>query len=293
MSKTSLINNLNSLQQQAVESKAGVAAVQAGPGTGKTLTLTAKLLSLLKQGKAANEITALTFTNKAAQEMRERAAGYLSSADKNQLPFIGTFHGLAVRLLDIDLENLISEFHQRQLLAAIIKQQQLPLKVKAAQLVISNCKNQAVDPDNLPAHLKKLVKTYNHSLAKLDKLDYDDLLLNLLQRSQFENNLINGSLLIDEFQDLNKLQHQLLLEWQPGLKQLFVIGDQYQSIYGFRGADASGFDWLKQHFPDSEFITLKKNYRNPQQIIDTAHCLFPDSTKLRSAVDYQIGRAHV
>ncbi len=290
--KKSLVSSLNSKQLKAVNSQASVVAIQAGPGTGKTHTLAAKLIDLLKNRSDPRQVIALTFTHKAAAEMKERVQRYFPKLKSEALPFIGTFHSFAINHLQIDPARIITENQQTQLIFQIIKDFDLKdITHKDALLAVSQHKTQADSSQKNSKKIIKLLKAYQQSLSDLNKLDYDDLLLKLLEASQQQTLDLNFKyLLVDEFQDLDHLQHQLLKIWRKKLKQLFVIGDQYQAIYGFRGADNQGFKRLKQSSPELDYITLSKNYRNPQLILDIAQQLFPKSASLK-AVSSQTGQA--
>lgn len=265
------LDELNSKQRQAAEADSGPLVIIAGPGTGKTKTLTARIAHLVLSGRAAPEdILALTFTNKAAKEMQERVALLLSG----KKPTVTTFHGLAYALVNDEMSTLVSESDRVAILAAIKKtQQRKDQSVRDLSWLLSQLKSRTELPAD-PSHTA-LLEAYNLELSARNLYDFDDLLL------RFHAILREGSLspvyryiLVDEFQDTNDLQYALL-KLLDTTGNIFVIGDPLQSIYGFRGANAAVFDRLQQDWPGTTRIVLTTNYRSTPEIVQTSNAIFP------------------
>ena len=283
---------LNPRQQEAVERIAPSVAVIAGPGAGKTRTLTYRLRYLLeKRGIAPEEITAVTFTNKAAEELRARMEaesavregqpGPLSGNRKGRRATdiqIGTFHAICSRFLQeaglsfvVADEGLQMELAQRAL-------REFDGKESPGKFLqeLSKEKNGLYD-DSEPADRKnpRIYEYYQKLLRQAGALDYDDLLLETLRLlgelpEEAPERRCFSYLLIDEFQDINPLQYRLVREWSRGGKELFVIGDPDQSIYGFRGCDPKVFSRLGGERPDLVPIRLEENYRSAPPILNAA-----------------------
>nr|WP_296475518.1 UvrD-helicase domain-containing protein [uncultured Acetatifactor sp.] len=283
---------LNSCQQEAVERIAPSVAVIAGPGAGKTRTLIARLRHLLeKRGIAPEEITAVTFTNKAAEELRARMEaesavregqpGPLSGNRKGRRATdiqIGTFHAICSRFLQesglsfvVADEGLQMELAQRAL-------REFDGKESPGKFLqeLSKEKNGLYD-DSEPADRKNphIYEYYQKLLRQAGALDYDDLLLETLRLlgelpEEAPERRCFSYLLVDEFQDINPLQYRLVREWSRGGKELFVIGDPDQSIYGFRGCDPKVFSRLGGERPDLVPIRLEENYRSAPPILNAA-----------------------
>ena len=279
------VAQLNAEQWAAVEQSDGPALIVAGPGTGKTKTLTARIAYLIASGHARPEqILALTFTNKAAQEMLDRVELLLkqigqASADK---PLVATFHALCHKLLGGDLQ-FATEPQRLQ----IIKQLQKPADLKGLStrelaLLISRAKNMVEDEN---PELTALVRRYDAALAELNVLDFDDLLLRtkqLLESDPATRKELQGRfthILVDEFQDTNRLQYELL-QLLRGNDNLFVIGDPLQSIYGFRGASGGIFEQFRADFPKAATVALAVNYRSVPEVVTLSNALFPDAPQL-------------
>ncbi len=266
------LQELNEDQQRAVKSD-GIVVIVAGPGTGKTKTLTARIQYLVKVKHIdPSQILALTFTKKAATEMKERLA-HLSKK-----PYISTFHALATNLLG-NSKKIISEDKRIELLNSALKLNNKTISkkdIKNASLVITRHKN------NLQNESSNLVDTYNRLLIEKDLIDYDDLLLQLYV--QLKENKIScqfSYILVDEFQDTNTLQYEIIKLLLKN-NELFVIGDPLQSIYSFRGANFDIFKKIERDFPIQKKIQLSINYRSDNTIIEASSSLFPNIPKLLS-----------
>ena len=259
---------LNPSQLRAATSQASTIAVIAGPGCGKTRTLVHRIAWLLEQGIDPQTITAVTFTNKAGRELRQRLNRFVGTA-ADQL-HIGTFHSLSleianragckVRLLD----DVTSVELARQVLTTV----GASLSPKQLLAQVSRCKNGVPrEKDDL-----ELVEAYRRQQQLYNAWDFDDLLLFALEMANKpeEDHAAFRYLLVDEFQDIDDLQYQLIQAWSQNGTSLFVIGDPDQSIYGFRGADPQCFLRLKQDHPQIEQHTLTDNYRSTPQILAAA-----------------------
>ena len=258
---------LNPGQQQAVTAPAvGAVAVVAGPGTGKTKTLVARIAYLIEEcGVRPGEITAVTFTNQAAAEMRQRLEQRLGGKRAVAGMTIGTFHAICLRLLGN--VRLISQGEALEAAADMLRAQGGKGSAKALVQAVSRVKNGASPAD---AKLDEaLYHAYCARLQALGALDFDDLLAEALKldtagRRQFRH------LLVDEFQDINDIQYQLVCAWRQDGGSLFVIGDPDQSIYGFRGASGRCFQRLLADSPAAQEIRLAENYRSAPAVLAAA-----------------------
>lgn len=278
------LSELNAEQRRAVEADDGPLLIIAGPGTGKTKTLTARIVYLIETKRVEpSEILALTFTNKAAEEMRKRIATQLGKGAK--LPHIATFHALCYELLsDGQSEPLtfISE-HERLLIikelrrAASLKN----MTTRELALELSRLKNQPPAHKIEDAALAKLLASYNNTLKERGLYDFDDLLRHAHEHlSADQANPRYNSILVDEFQDTNALQYELLQLLRRN-DNVCVIGDPLQSIYGFRGANSDVFERFQADFPTSRTVTLTINYRSSPRIVAAANAVFPEAVSLR------------
>lgn len=268
--------NLNKNQKIAAQNNDRYLCVLAGPGTGKTLTITAKIVYLLKEGMNPAEISALTFTQKAAIEMRQRVINSLPR--KEDLPFIGTFHLLCLRLL-------------REFLPEKEKNFQLCTRAKQREIISSLC-GRASDKfieritkfknTGFPLDEKthEIYERYEDKKTELNLLDFDDLLLKTLH-------LINkrkipplfSFIIVDEFQDINKLQYELVRGLLKEDGSLAVFGDPDQAIYSFRGSEIELFLNLPQDFKDLTLINLSMNYRSQANIVLASNSFITSNTK--------------
>ncbi|HRN70926.1 MAG TPA: ATP-dependent helicase, partial [Candidatus Woesebacteria bacterium] len=259
-----LLKELNELQKKAVAAD-GVVIITAGPGSGKTKTLTSKIAYLVQEKKVNPEqIIALTFTQKATAEMKER----LSFLEKQ--PQISTFHAFALSLI-ANTKTIISEKKRNEILQALIAQHQKTATAKETKdlgLFITNYKNSFAEKPN------ELVKEYDALLLEQDMIDYDDVLINLYNNLQKNSQTQFQYILVDEFQDTNLLQYNIL-QLLNTTNNIFVIGDPQQSIYSFRGANPEIFETFKTDFPQHTHIVLSTNYRSEKHIVEASNKLFP------------------
>lgn len=268
------LDGLNPEQTQAAMSDAPAVAVIAGPGTGKTKTLVAKIAYLLGSGKAkASEITAVTFTNKAAGELRERLEQQCGGKRTVRAMTIGTFHAICLELLAKHgpALRLIDPAEALELAGEVLAQMELSFSASRFLQEVSRLKNGLTTDRSFFS--EEACTLYCSRLAQAGCLDFDDLLLHTL--AQFEANADVPSkrftfLLVDEFQDINNIQYRLIRAWGRQSKGVFAIGDPDQSIYGFRGSDAHCFERLSEDFPGLEAIRLMTNYRSVPEILSAS-----------------------
>lgn len=255
---------LNEEQRQAVEANAPVVAVVAGPGTGKTKTLVERIAYLIEEkGVPPKAITAVTFTNQAANEMRERLEKRLAGGASLKGLTVGTFHAIALKLLDP--KPIISQAQAKALMESLLEERGEKLSALQALKLITRQKN-GMRVSGLP---NGLMEAYRERVEQAGFRDLDDLLADALTLPVKPKGAFTY-LLVDEFQDINPLQHQLVDHWSEYSEGLFVIGDPDQSIYGFRGADAACFDRLLALRPDARMIALKENYRSVPAVLESA-----------------------
>ena len=266
---------LSDAQWQAASAPMGVTAVIAGPGSGKTRTLVSRILYLVERcGVAPEHITAVTFTNKAAAEMRERLEARFADKKIVRAMHIGTFHSICLQLLRdwCEAPLLIDEYEARSLAGECARSMGLNYTAKEALFAISVRKNGQNEPPS--ERNEALYELYTQKLADYGVCDFDDLLLTVLQHFEEETEPPAKEqfrhLLVDEFQDSNETQYRLIRTWQKHGESLFVIGDPDQSIYGFRGADPRCFTNLTADTPQLNLVELKENYRSSPEIVAAA-----------------------
>lgn len=296
-----LLAGLNDEQRRAVLQTEGPLLIQAGAGSGKTKTLTHRLAHILWEGMAhPNQILAVTFTNKAAREMRERVAHLLGENPDNRafLPYMGTFHGICVRLLRIDGEYIgvpksfviYDESDRQAAVKQVSKFEHLDEKEfppRTLSTLISSAKNEAIGPDEYqstalsPAQkaAAKVYPGYQKALKEAGALDFDDLILKTLQllthheevrkkwREQFRY------VMVDEYQDTNTAQYKLVKLLVNEHKNIAVVGDDWQSVYSWRGADFRNILNFERDYPQVTVIKLEQNYRSTKPILDGAHAV--------------------
>ena len=302
-----LLEGLNEAQATAVEVATGPLLILAGAGSGKTKTLTHRIAHLIaNEGVWPSQILAVTFTNKAAREMRERL-GKLLNQDSNRrdfMPWMGTFHSICVRLLRMDgyaigiARNFViyDEDDRQSLVKQAMKQLALTDKeMKPSQIsgLISSAKNNMQTPAEFEAtadypyqkNVAKIYQRYEEMRIKAGALDFDDLLLDgvrLLRdspdmRQKWRTNFIH--ILIDEYQDTNAAQYQLVKLLINDDKNVCVVGDDWQSIYSWRGADFTNILNFEKDFPGATVVKLEQNYRSTGNILEAAHNVISKNTQ--------------
>ena len=277
---------LNPEQKHAVDSVSARIEVEAGPGTGKTKTLTSRIQYLLNNRRVSpSEITAVTFTNQAAEEMRQRLGKAAGKKQGARSVLIGTFHGICLEFLKDQGEDfcLAGEGELKRLAGLAAEETGLSGSIKEFLEKVSRRKSGMTDMEetsgNSDSAWEETFENYENRKKEKNLYDFDDLLLCAAERS--EQGRIPEKwqkrfryLLVDEFQDINPVQQRLIRIWSSRGRELFVIGDPDQAIYGFRGADPRCFDRLAEENSNLEIIRLKENYRSSPQIINAASALW-------------------
>jgi DNA helicase II / ATP-dependent DNA helicase PcrA len=296
-----ILQNLNQAQKQAVECTEGPVMIIAGAGSGKTRALTYRIAHLIKKGVDPFNILALTFTNKAAREMKDRVISLLGSSEGRNV-WMGTFHSVFAKILRIDGNNLgySSNFtiydtdDSKRLIKSIIADFNLDPKLYAVSFVlhrISSAKSnlfsandyvndseiRAADQRSGKSMIGEIFQAYNARLRRSDAMDFDDLLFNtnLLFRD-FPEVLYKYQhkfryLLVDEYQDTNHAQYLILKKLAALHENICVVGDDAQSIYAFRGANIRNILNFKDDYPDHKLFRLEQNYRSTKTIVETAN----------------------
>jgi len=301
------LEGLNPEQQRAVETTEGPLLIQAGAGSGKTKVLTHRIAYLIATQQATPySILAVTFTNKAAREMRERVAALLdqNAADRRFMPWMGTFHSICVRLLRNDGEYVgiprsYVIFDEADRLATVkrickdlhVDEKSFPPRTIAS--LISSAKNEMIGPEqyydsaNSPASqvTAEVYPRYQDALRDARALDFDDLIWRAVQllevhkpvrdkwRAQFTH------IMIDEYQDTNAAQYKLVQLLVNDQRNLAVVGDDWQSIYSWRGADFRNILRFERDYPDCAVIKLEQNYRSTGHILNAAHGVVTRNTQ--------------
>lgn len=276
-----ILKKLNQEQQKVVRDLDHHLLVIAGPGTGKTNTLISKILYISKE-KPTSSILALTFTKKACQEISERL-NILGLNDYQNLE-IGTFHQFCLKYCNYKANSqLASENELKTIIKDIIAEQNLAklVNIKDLQLIISKFKNLAFDQKYLLDWQKAVFEAYQQKLIKNNWFDYDDILTNFL--TQELNKIINYEyILVDEYQDTNKLQFAILKKLSTPKSKVMVIGDPLQAIYSFRGANNDAFANFENYFQPSREITLNINYRSCANLLKFSQSLYQNHSQLQA-----------
>ncbi|MBS1875227.1 MAG: UvrD-helicase domain-containing protein [Acidobacteria bacterium] len=305
------LEGLNPPQREAVAHVEGPLLLLAGAGSGKTRVITHRIAHLIRQHHVSGpSILAVTFTNKAAGEMRERVEKLLGSHTTQNSPFVSTFHSFCVRLLRRNGAalaeirpgfttsfNIYDSDDQLSLVKAIYRQLGLDDKTfmqhRGALSAISHSKNRKEGPEDLykrsadpkSLRLAKVFELYNDRLRAANALDFDDLLLEtvrLLQHDDETRAFYNRRfqfLMIDEYQDTNRSQYELIRLLTQSHKNLCVVGDEDQSIYGWRGATIRNILDFEKDYPDAAVIRLEQNYRSTKNILEAASNLIARNTE--------------
>ena len=297
-----IYERLNPAQLEAVTHIKGPLLIMAGAGSGKTRVLTCRIAHLLKEGVAPWNILAITFTNKAAAEMRERVDSLVGMAAKDV--WLSTFHSFCAKFLRYEIEHLggygrnftiYDSSDSQALIKMCLKELNLDDKhyqPSRVQNTISNAKNNLIDArefssqaDNFhTAKIAEIYKLYQQKLRKNNALDFDDLLMlsvGLLESREEVRNKYQDKfryILIDEYQDTNRAQYQLAQLLAGKWRNLCVVGDADQSIYGWRGADIRNIMDFEADYPEALTIKLEQNYRSTQTVLDAANAIIDNNT---------------
>jgi len=295
MNNMNILEDLNPAQRQAVEAPEGPILVVAGPGSGKTRVLAHRVAYLVKErGVKPYHLLAVTFTNKAAREMKERLFQLLGHGLREIT--IGTFHATCVRILRRESERagiersfvIYDENDQANLVAEVIDEIGLDKKTyrpRAFLAAISHAKCELIPPSAFPSPTYwheiagRVYHRYQELLATNKALDFDDLLTKTVDLFRNEEDVLDKyrrryqHVLVDEFQDTNMAQYELVKLLTLEHRNLFVVGDEDQSIYTWRGADFRNVRRFRKDFPEATVILLEQNYRSTQNILDAAHAV--------------------
>ena len=291
---------LNPVQREAVTHAEGPLLVVAGAGSGKTRVLTHRIAHLIAEGVSPFEILAITFTNKAAQEMKHRVGALVGPIAQKM--WVSTFHSACVRILRRDANRLgypssftiYDQTDALRLTGYVLRDLNLDTKKFPARSVhasISAAKNNHVSGDQylerargpFEKRIAEVYREYQARLLKAGAMDFDDLLfvtVNLLQREtevldHYRNRFRH--VLVDEYQDTNSVQNELVLLLASGHRNICVVGDSDQSVYRFRGADIRNILEFEEAFPETTVIVLEQNYRSTQTILDAANAVIANN----------------
>ncbi|MBW2330037.1 MAG: UvrD-helicase domain-containing protein [Deltaproteobacteria bacterium] len=291
-----LLQNLNEAQQEAVQYKGGPLLIVAGPGTGKTRTLTHRIAYLLLKGTARPEqVLAVTFTNKAAQEMAKRLRRLVDDSNAWKMLTIKTFHALCLDIITREADvlgisdpvSILNEADRRHMVKIAIQEAENASSPSESDLdhilgLTSLAKQRMLSPEDdlagrldtpLPDQFSNIYASYQELLSKNHLLDFDDLVFRTVRL--FEGNEAISRkyqsrfsfISVDEYQDINYAQYRLIRLLAPGGHDICVIGDPDQGIYGFRGADVQYFHRFCEDYPAAKRILLKQNYRSTETIL--------------------------
>jgi uncharacterized protein (TIGR00375 family) len=302
---------LNTDQCRAVEFEGGPLLIVAGPGTGKTRTLTHRIAHLINDKNVLPQhILAVTFTNKAAREMRQRLTGLIENSRK--LPLVATFHALCFKILSnqkVKPTGIVDENHRRSLIVEAMRYvkaagHKVTLKPNKILNRIMAAKQQILDPTEFASIysrnsqdriISNIYRVYQRLLAIQGFCDYEDLIFNVVKLLEMKADQRRGyreqfqHIFVDEYQDLNQAQYRIIRALAPdadSVRNLCAIGDPDQSIYGFRGSDVTLFDRFKTDYPNYTEIKLTRNYRSTETILNASFQVIKDhriqSTDIRT-----------
>ncbi|MDA8228644.1 MAG: DNA helicase PcrA [Desulfitobacterium hafniense] len=287
--------DLNPVQREAVEHRNGPLLILAGAGSGKTRVLTYRIAHLIATGVEPWEILAITFTNKAAKEMKERIQTLVGS--EGERLWVATFHSACVRILRREIENLsgygknfaiYDAGDQQSLIKSCLKECNLDEKKfspRAVMSVISDAKNKLLSPDDFSRQsndyfqekVEKVYELYQKKLKANNALDFDDLIMLTVRLFKEHPPVLNyyqekfKYILVDEYQDTNHAQYVLVNLLAKRYRNLCVVGDDDQSVYGWRGADVQNILDFERDYPEAKVLKLEQNYRSTKTILNAAN----------------------
>ncbi|MFA5736688.1 MAG: UvrD-helicase domain-containing protein [Candidatus Paceibacterota bacterium] len=307
------LNELNTPQREAVEHKNGPLLVIAGAGAGKTRTVAYRILHLVKSGVSPDQILAITFTNKAAREMKERILALFIKSNQNKIelsqdlkrsePFVSTFHALCVYILRnehraLDLPKFFSIFDRNDSISKIksaMKKVGVDPKRFEPNKILSAISRQKGDGVSLNEYQTNAANYYSKTvsivwteytklLKKENALDFDDLLVWVVQLFKTQPEILNkyqerfSYISVDEYQDTNVIQYELVNLLAEKYKNICVVGDMDQSIYGWRGADYTNLLRFEKDYPSAKTVLLEENYRSTETILTAANRIIAKNT---------------
>ena len=293
-----MLDGLNKEQKEAVLHKEGPCLVLAGAGSGKTKVLTTRIANMINEGIYSGNILAITFTNKAAKEMRDR----ISNMTNNNYAFVGTFHSFGLRIIRENTEKLgltsnftiIDSDDVSSVIKKIMKEFDISTKEYSVSYIrnkISFIKNEMLSDAEVDKYLNsppekvavKVYREYEKILKRNNAVDFDDLLKRPVELFMQNDDILDKYqekyryILIDEYQDTNEVQYKLVKLLASKYRNLFVVGDVNQSIYGFRWSNYKNILNFEKDYPDSKSITLNQNYRSTNTILNAANSVIKNN----------------
>ncbi len=287
-----ILKNLNPSQREAVTAPVGPLLVVAGAGSGKTKVLVHRIAHLIHEGADPASILAVTFTNKAAREMKERALALLRHRADARAPFVSTFHALGVHILrrhgaHVDVPQAFTILDESDALAVVKRvlkmlaldpKQFQPARVRS---IISTLKNNPADEETAeyPKEILHALRAYEEELERAHALDFDDLLIKTVRLLEQHPDVMAHyhrrwrHMLVDEYQDTNHIQYLLTKLLARGSGSITVVGDSDQAIYSWRGADVGNILTFTEDWPGARVVTLEQNYRSTQMILNAANAI--------------------
>jgi DNA helicase-2/ATP-dependent DNA helicase PcrA len=297
-----LLEGLNPVQREAVSHEGGPLLIVAGAGSGKTRVLTHRIAWLIAHGISPFEILAITFTNKAAGEMKSRVEQLVGPVARKM--WVSTFHSACVRILRRDGTRLgfkssftiYDEADSVRLTSYVLRDLNLDAKrfpPRGVHATISSAKNELVDPAGFAARpanvyerrIAEVYAEYQRRLLAASAMDFDDLLTNTVRLFREHPDVLAGyqhrfkHILVDEYQDTNRAQNELILQLGAEHHNVAVVGDNDQAIFGFRGADMRNILEFEDAFPDATIVILEQNYRSTQTILDAANSVIANNLR--------------
>ena len=295
-----MLDGLNKEQKEAVLHKEGPCLVLAGAGSGKTKVLTTRIANMINDGIYSENILAITFTNKAAKEMRDR----ISNMVENNYAFVGTFHSFGLRVIRENTEKLglssnftiIDSDDVSSVIKKIMKELDISTKEYSVSYIrnkISFIKNEMLSDSEVDKYLNsppekvavKVYREYEKVLKRNNAVDFDDLLKRPVELFMQNDDILDKYqekyryILIDEYQDTNEVQYKLVKLLASKYRNLFVVGDVNQSIYGFRWSNYKNILNFEKDYPDSKSITLNQNYRSTNTILNAANSVIKNNVE--------------
>jgi DNA helicase-2/ATP-dependent DNA helicase PcrA len=303
-----LLEGLNPVQREAVSHEGGPLLIVAGAGSGKTRVLTHRIAWLIaEQGVSPFEIIAITFTNKAAGEMKSRVATLVGPVAQKM--WVSTFHSACVRILRRDGSRLgfrssftiYDEADSTRLTGYIVRDLNMDAKKfqpRSVHAVISAAKNELVDPESYAAkamniyerRIAEVYTEYQKRLLAASAMDFDDLLTQTVALFKTHPDVLGyyqerfKHVLVDEYQDTNRAQNEIVLMLGDKHRNVCVVGDSDQSVYAFRGADMRNILEFEEAFPDATIVVLEQNYRSTQTILDAANAVIANNLRRKPKV---------